>query len=102
MITLLKPERLTKYIHIQKQFFLIMSTDSSDNSKSDSKGYRLPEHADNSLITSITQTISQMSGDSRARRQRQKLREELVREHLQAAEQNPSSFPKSIILKLFG
>ncbi len=77
-----------------------MSSDDSGNSISDSKRYCVPEQADNSLITSITHTFSKMSGDSRARRQRQKLREELVREHMQS-EQSPPSLPKSIFLKLF-
>jgi len=42
----------------------------------------LTDATDHSLITDISQALKQVSGKSRAERQRQKIRNDLVREHL--------------------
>ena len=42
----------------------------------------LTDATDHSLITDITQALKQVSGKSLAERQRQKIRDDLVREHL--------------------
>lgn len=42
---------------------------------------------DRSLITDITAALKQVSGKTRAERQRQKIRDDLVREHMGQSEQ---------------
>ena len=45
---------------------------------------------DHSLITDISEALRQVSGKGRAERQRQKIRDDLVREHLSSAPMRPS------------
>ena len=53
---------------------------------------------DHNMITDISQALSYVKSENRAIRQRQKLREELVKEHI--LNQQPSTPPiKSLILK---
>ena len=58
------------------------------------------DHTDHSLITDISRTLTNMTGDNRAKRRQQKLREALVREHIENKRQLGSS-GKSIFYKLF-
>jgi hypothetical protein len=54
---------------------------------------------DRSLITDISKTLTNMSGENRAKRRRQKLRAELVREHIENKKQSPN-FLKSLSMHL--
>lgn len=65
---------------------------------SDWEGIELTDHTDRSLTTDISRSLNYMSGESRAKRQRQKLLETLVREHIE--DKRRSSFMKSLLLKL--
>ncbi len=48
------------------------------------------DSTDRSLITDISQTLSNLSGKRRAERRRQKLRDELVREHIENRRRKPT------------
>lgn len=65
---------------------------------SDWEGIELTDHTDRSLTTDISRSLNYMSGESRAKRQRQKLLETLAREHIE--DKRRSSFMKSLLLKL--
>jgi hypothetical protein len=49
--------------------------------------FDLPDHTDSSLITDISRGLDYMSGESRKKRHRQKLIDELVREHIDGKQQ---------------
>lgn len=55
---------------------------------------------DRRLVTDISRTLTHMSGENRAKRRKDKLREDLVREHIEDKQSSRSRF-KSILLKLF-
>lgn len=55
---------------------------------------------DSSLITDISRTITNLSSENRAKRRGRKLREELVREHIEEKQRSGSRL-KSIFVKLF-
>ena len=50
----------------------------------------LTDPADRSLITDISETLANLSTKKRAERKRQKLREELVREHIENRNRAPT------------
>ena len=54
---------------------------------------------DRSLITDITEALKQVSGKSRVERQRQRIRDDLVREHLAIEKLRPPGCSK--LRKLF-
>lgn len=54
---------------------------------------------DRNLITSISGSLLYLSGENRAERRKQKLREEIVREHIEKEKQKPS-IRWSIVSKL--
>ena len=54
---------------------------------------------DRSLITDISEALKQVSGKGRAERQRQRIRDDLVREHLASETLRPSGCSK--LRKLF-
>ncbi len=58
------------------------------------------DSTDRNLITDISQTLDSLSAKSRAKRRCRKLREDLVREHIEE-KQRPASFIKSKFVKLF-
>ncbi len=64
------------------------------------EGSDFTDHSNRSLITDISQTLTNMSIENRAKRRMQKLREDLVREHVEDKERPRSRF-KSILHKLF-
>lgn len=70
----------------------------TEDTISDWEGIELTDHTDRSLITDISRSLNYMSGESRAKRQRQKLLETLVREHIE--DKRRPSFMKSLLLKL--
>jgi hypothetical protein len=55
--------------------------------------------SDRSLITDISEALKQVSGRSRAERQRQRIRDDLVREHLASEKLRPSG--RSKLRRLF-
>jgi hypothetical protein len=55
---------------------------------------------DSSLITDFTQIVSCVVGKDRIERKRQKIREELIRDHISTSHQVPSS-PITRFFKLF-
>ena len=57
------------------------------------------DSTDRSLITDISETFAYLSPESRERRRKQKLREELVRAHFEQQLQAPSIL-RSIVSKL--
>ena len=54
---------------------------------------------DRSLITDFSKALTNMSGENRAKRRKQKLRAELVREHIENKKQSPK-FLKSLSMHL--
>jgi hypothetical protein len=58
------------------------------------------DYAGRSLMTDISLTFTNMSSENRAKRRRQKLREDLVREYFED-KQRPRSRLKYILHKLF-
>lgn len=73
---------------------------SSDTTNTDWESQDLTDSTDRSLITDISETLAYMSKEKRALRRSQKLREELVREHLENGKKKQSSLGSSI-RKLF-
>jgi hypothetical protein len=72
----------------------------SDNTTPSEWDFDYTDHTDRRLITDISRTITSMSNENRAKRRRQRLREDLVREHIED-KQRPGSHLKSIFQKLF-
>ncbi|MCP4767446.1 MAG: hypothetical protein GY875_14360 [Gammaproteobacteria bacterium] len=70
-----------------------------DTTKTDCGDFDLTDRTDRSLITDISETFSYLSGKNRAERRKQKLREELVREHIKH-KKKPASLVCSILNKL--
>lgn len=58
------------------------------------------DHTDRGLMTDISQRLTNMSSTNLAKRRKDKLRESLVREHIEG-KQNSRSHLKSVLLKLF-
>ncbi|MCG6889176.1 MAG: hypothetical protein LJE92_06265 [Gammaproteobacteria bacterium] len=58
--------------------------------------FDLPDNTDSSLITDISRRLVYMSGENREKRRRQKLIDELVREHIEDQQQ-----PKSVLRVIF-
>ena len=69
---------------------------SSDTTNTDWESQDLTDSTDRSLITDISETLAYMSREKRALRRSQKLREELVREHLESSKQKQSTLGSSI------
>lgn len=69
---------------------------SSDTTNTDWESQDLTDSTDRSLITDISETLAYMSREKRALRRSQKLREELVREHLESNKKTPSTLGSSI------
>ena len=67
---------------------------------SDWEEFDFTDHSHRSLITDISQTLTNMSSENRALRRKDKLREDLVREHIED-KQRPGSRLKFIFHKLF-
>ena len=63
---------------------------SGDTTETTWKKSDVTDHTDRSLITDISNTLSNLSGEKRAEYRRQKLRDELVREHIENKKQAPS------------
>ena len=61
----------------------------------------ITDRTDRSLITDISETFAYLSNESRAQRKRQRLREELVRAHIEQQIQAPSIL-RSLVSKLTG
>jgi len=72
----------------------------SDNTTPSEWEFDFSDHTNRSLITDISQTLTNMSSENRAKRRRQKLREDLVREYFED-KQRPRSRLKYILHKLF-
>ncbi len=75
-----------------------MSTHEDNMTKSALKAFGFSDHSDRSLITDISRTLSQMSGENRTNHRRKKLRQALVREHIKDSPQ-PTSFFMGLFLK---
>ena len=70
-----------------------------DTTDTDWSNLDFTDHTNRSLITDISKTLTNMSGENRAKRRRQKLRAELVREHIGNKKQSPKSL-KSLFMHL--
>jgi len=73
---------------------------SGDSTNTDWESQDLTDSTDRSLITDISETLAYMSSEKRALRRSQKLREELVREHIESGKQSRSTL-KSLIRNVF-
>lgn len=73
---------------------------SGDTRNTDWESQDLTDPTDRSLITDISETLALMSSEKRALRRSQKLREELVREHIESSKQSQSTL-RSLIRNLF-
>ncbi|MCP4766173.1 MAG: hypothetical protein GY875_07860 [Gammaproteobacteria bacterium] len=72
-----------------------------DERETDWDDLDVTDRTDRNLITDISETFALLSNESRAQRRNQKLREELVRAHIEQQIQAPSLL-KSLINKLNG
>jgi hypothetical protein len=70
-----------------------------DKTGSDGENLDTTDTADRSLITDISDTLSYLSSKSRKSRQRERLRKELVQEHIENQKKEPSLL-KSLADKL--
>ena len=70
-----------------------------DDTDTDWGDLDVTDSTDRSLITDISETFAYLSPESRERRRKQKLREELVRAHFEQQLQAPSIL-RSIVSKL--
>jgi len=61
-----------------------------DETRDHGENLDLTDHTDRSLITDISASLSYLSPESRKNRQRERLRKELVREHIESRERKPS------------
>jgi hypothetical protein len=61
-----------------------------DKTGSDRGNLDTADNTDRSLITDISDTLSYLSSKSRKNRQREKLRKELVQEHIEYQKKEPS------------
>ena len=61
-----------------------------DETGDDGENLDLTDNTDRSLITDISASLSYLSSESRKKRQRERLRKELVREHIESQEKEPS------------
>ena len=73
---------------------------SGDSTNTDWDSQDITDSTDRSLITDISETLAYMSSKKRALRRSQKLREELVREHIESSKQSRSTL-RSLIGKVF-
>ncbi len=72
---------------------------SGDATEPDWGNLDFTDHTDRSFITDISDTLGYLSGENRAQRRKQKLREELVHEHIENTKQAPSPL-QSLVNKL--
>ena len=61
-----------------------------DETGDDREDFDMTDHTDRSLITDISESLSYLSSKNRKNRQRERLRKELVREHIESQEKEPS------------
>ena len=61
-----------------------------DETGEDEESFDLTDNTDRSLITDISESLSYLSSKNRKNRQRERLRKELVREHIENQEKEPS------------
>ena len=61
-----------------------------DETGDDRENFDITDNTDRSLITDISASLSYLSSKSRRNRQRERLRKELVREHIESQEKEPS------------
>ena len=61
-----------------------------DETRDHGENLDLTDHTDRSLITDISASLSYLSSESRKNRQKERLRKELVREHIESQEKEPS------------
>ena len=61
-----------------------------DETGDDREDLDITDHTDRSLITDISESLSYLSSKNRKNRQRERLRKELVREHIESQEKEPS------------
>ncbi len=73
---------------------------SCDTTLTDWKKYDFGDRADRSLVTDISRTLNDLCGEKRAGRRMQKLREELVREHIETRKKTPTA-SRAIFCRLF-
>ncbi len=64
---------------------------SGDTTLTDWKEYDFSDRTDCSLVTDISRTFNNFYGEKRAMRRMQKLREELVREHIETHKKTPTA-----------
>ena len=69
---------------------------SGDTTDTDWQSQDFMDSTDRSLITDISETLAYMSSEKRALRRSQKLREELVREHIETRKKTQSTLGSSI------
>ena len=72
-----------------------------NETETDWKDLDITDRTDRSLITDISETFAYLSNESRTRRKKQRLREELVRAHIEQQIQAPSIL-QSLVSKLTG
>ena len=69
---------------------------SGDTTDTDWHSQDLTDSTDRSLITDISETLAYMSSEKRALRRSQKLREALVREHIETSKQSQPTLSRWI------
>ena len=62
----------------------------ADETGDDRENFDITDNTDRSLITDISASLSYLSSKSRKNRQRERLRKELVREHIESQEMESS------------
>jgi hypothetical protein len=78
--------RPVKFLSTQQSICNMRYSDTT-NTTTDWDEFDLPDNTDSSLITDISRGLEYMSGENRKKRRRQKLIDELVREHLDGKQQ---------------
>jgi hypothetical protein len=61
-----------------------------DETRDNGENFDIPDNTDRSLITDISASLSYLSSKSRINRQKERLRKELVREHIASQQKEPS------------
>jgi hypothetical protein len=61
-----------------------------DETRDNGENFDIPDNTDRSLITDISASLSYLSSKSRINRQKERLRKELVREHIARQQKEPS------------
>jgi hypothetical protein len=70
-----------------------------DETRGNREKFDISDNTDRSLITDISASLSYLSSKNRKNRQKERLRKELVREHI-ASQQNEPSLLQSLAKKL--